>query len=61
MTGMLAVMPWFPLPLLLMAGRVLPAIRASEAAAVRPMAKLRKSSPKTSCWFSRMVFPTFMP
>ena len=35
---MLTVMPWLPLPLLLMAGRVLPAIRASDAAAVIPMA-----------------------
>ena len=38
MTGMLTVMPWFPLPLLDIAGRVDPAIRASDAAAVKPMA-----------------------
>src|SRR5690554_4036230 len=34
-TGIVTVIPWFPLPELLIAGRVLPAILASEAAAVR--------------------------
>ena len=37
-TGMLTVMPWLPLPLLDIAGRVHPAMRASAAAAVMPMA-----------------------
>ena len=34
MIGIVTVMPWFPLPELLIAGSVHPAIRASEAAAV---------------------------
>ena len=35
---MLTVMPWLPLPELLIAGKVHPAILASEAAAVNAMA-----------------------
>ena len=38
MMGMDTVMPWLPLPLLDMAGSVQPAMRASEAAAVSPIA-----------------------
>ena len=38
MTGMLTVIPWFPLPELLIAGNVHPAILASDAAAVRAIA-----------------------
>ena len=37
MTGILTVIPWLPLPLLDIAGRVQPAIRASAAAAVLPI------------------------
>ena len=37
-TGMVTVIPWFPLPELLIAGSVHPAILASDAAAVMAMA-----------------------
>ncbi len=38
MTGIVTVMPWLPLPELLMAGSVQPAILASDAAAVSDIA-----------------------
>ena len=60
MTGMLTVIPWFPLPELLIAGNVHPAILASEAAAVSAMAYETKSLPNTSTELL-MVLPTFNP
>ena len=61
MTGTLTVMPWLPLPELLMAASVQPAILASDAAAVSAIAYAMKWSPNSPELSFRMVLPTQSP
>ena len=57
MTGMVTVMPWLPLPELMMTGMGQPLILASD-----PAAALAQARDFTSCpQFSRMVLPTRTP
>ena len=60
--GTVAVMPWLPEPELLMAGRVAPPMRASEAAAVRIRMAVCKSSESRPCSIWRLkVAPMCRP
>ncbi|MPN31230.1 hypothetical protein SDC9_178704 [bioreactor metagenome] len=59
--GRMAVMPWFPLPALLITGRSMPDILASAAAAVMLLIFSATSSHSSRAKISLRVLPNLLP